>query len=97
MKTETEPMQRPPCQPVALKLAPRCGARTRNGLPCRSPAVAGKARCRMHGGSRGSGGPVGARNGAYRTGLFTKEAIAERRELSAMLALMRAALRDVGD
>ena len=25
----------------------RCGARTRNGHPCRSPAVRGKRRCRM--------------------------------------------------
>ena len=33
-----------------LALAPRCGARTRAGCPCRSPAVRGKQRCRMHGG-----------------------------------------------
>jgi hypothetical protein len=30
--------------------APRCGARTRKGLPCGSPAVRGRKRCRMHGG-----------------------------------------------
>ena len=29
--------------------APRCGARTRAGLPCRAPAVRGKTRCRLHG------------------------------------------------
>ena len=33
-----------------LHLAPRCGARTRSGCPCRAPAIRGKARCRMHGG-----------------------------------------------
>jgi hypothetical protein len=33
-----------------LALAPRCGARTRAGCPCRSPAIRGKLRCRMHGG-----------------------------------------------
>jgi hypothetical protein len=33
-----------------LALAPRCGARTRAGCPCRSPAIHGKLRCRMHGG-----------------------------------------------
>jgi hypothetical protein len=33
-----------------LHLAPRCGARTRSGCPCRSPAIHGKLRCRMHGG-----------------------------------------------
>ena len=33
-----------------LALAPRCGARTRAGCACRSPAIRGKLRCRMHGG-----------------------------------------------
>ena len=33
-----------------LNLAPRCGARTRSGCPCRAPAIQGKLRCRMHGG-----------------------------------------------
>jgi len=33
-----------------LHLAPRCGARTRANCPCRSPAIRGKLRCRMHGG-----------------------------------------------
>lgn len=33
---------------------PRCGARTRSGVPCRSPAMP-NGRCRMHGG--GSTGP----------------------------------------
>ena len=30
--------------------APRCGARTRGGGPCRGPAMA-NGRCRMHGGA----------------------------------------------
>jgi hypothetical protein len=42
----------------------RCGARTRSGRPCRSPAAIGRRRCRMHGGAPGSGGPKGPRNGA---------------------------------
>ncbi len=33
-----------------LHLAPRCGAHTRAGCPCRAPAIRGKLRCRMHGG-----------------------------------------------
>ena len=33
-----------------LAVAPHGGARTRAGGPCRSPAVHGKRRCRMHGG-----------------------------------------------
>jgi hypothetical protein len=32
----------------------------------------------MHGGARGSGGPKGQKNGRYRTGFFTCEAIEER-------------------
>ena len=40
----------------------RCGAKTRSGRPCRSPAVSGKARCRMHGGAAGSGAPRGNQN-----------------------------------
>ena len=31
--------------------APRCGAKTRSGCPCRAPAIRGKLRCRMHGGA----------------------------------------------
>lgn len=44
--------------------APRCGAKTKrsNGAPCRSPAVRGKRRCRMHGGAKGSGAQRGNSN-----------------------------------
>ena len=51
--------------------APRCGARTRAGTCCQSPAISGKARCRMHGG-KGPGAPKGNRN-ARRHGCYTKE------------------------
>jgi hypothetical protein len=64
---------------------PRCLARTRRGTPCQSPAVAGKTRCRMHGGAAGSGAPKGKRNGKYRHGGFTTEAIDERRRLAALI------------
>lgn len=50
-----------------LNRAPRCGARSRDGDPCRSPAVRGKARCRMHGACAGA--PEGERNGAWRHGM----------------------------
>ena len=71
----------------------RCGAKTRTGAPCRAPAVQGKARCRMHGGAKGSGAPPGNRN-AFKHGLYTREAIAERRELNQMLREMREELRE---
>jgi len=56
-------------QPHILANAPRCGARTRSGEPCRSPAIRGRARCRMHGG-RGSGAPRGNRN-AWKHGVHS--------------------------
>ena len=65
--------------------SPRCGVRIRSGGSCRSPAVRGKRRCRMHGGAPGSGAPRGNQN-ARQHGLFTKLAIAERRRIQALLA-----------
>jgi uncharacterized protein YjcR len=56
----------------AMRESPRCGARTRKGTPCQAPAVAGKTRCRMHGGAAGSGAPKGNRN-AVKHGLYTSE------------------------
>ena len=50
----------------------RCEAKTRKGTPCMSPAVSGKIRCRMHGGAKGTGAPIGNKN-AYKTGLHTSE------------------------
>ena len=58
---------------MPMQNAPRCGAKARSGAPCGSPAISGKARCRMHGG-KGSGAPKGNRN-ALRQGLYTKEVL----------------------
>jgi hypothetical protein len=55
-----------------MLLSPRCGAKTRRGTPCRSPAVSEKKRCRMHGGAAGSGAPKGNKN-ALKTALHTAE------------------------
>ena len=74
----------------------RCGARTRDGNPCRSPAVRGKRRCRMHGGAAGSGAPIGNKN-ALRHGHYMAEAIAERRALAALIRSSRATLADLGN
>lgn len=67
----------------AMQHSPRCGAKTRKGTPCKSPAVAGKRRCRMHGGAKGSGAPVGNQN-ALKHGLYTAEAKAMRRHVRAL-------------
>ncbi|WP_461330103.1 HGGxSTG domain-containing protein [Bradyrhizobium diazoefficiens] len=53
---------------VPMRTSPRCGARTRDGSPCRAPAAHGKTRCRMHGGALGSGAPKGNQNARARTG-----------------------------
>jgi hypothetical protein len=75
-----DPMHPPP-EPARLRQAPRCGARTRSGTPCQSPAVTGRRRCRMHGGAPGSGGPKGSRNGNYKHGRYSADAVASRRWL----------------
>ena len=64
--------------------SPRCGAKTRSGGSCRSPAVYGKKRCRMHGGAPGAGPPRGNQNARHH-GLFTRDAIAERKRIRALL------------
>ena len=56
-----------------------CGARTRAGGFCRRPKLAGRSRCRLHGGAPGSGAPMGERNGRYTDGEHTREAKAKRR------------------
>ena len=68
--------------------SPRCGARTRSGGACRSPAVHGRKRCRMHGGAQGSGAPTANQN-ARKHGLFTGDAIAERRRIQTLLGETR--------
>ena len=49
---------------------------------CRSPAVRGKAACRMHG--AGGGARTGNRN-AHKHGLYSAEAIRDRRTVAALI------------
>lgn len=70
--------------------APRCGARTRSGTPCRAPAISGAERCRMHGG-KGSGAPKGNRN-ALKHGLYTGAALERDRRARALLRQIREVL-----
>jgi hypothetical protein len=72
----------------------RCGAKTRPGGACRSPAVHGNKRCRMHGGAYGSGAPRANQN-ARKHGLFTGDAIAERRQIQALLGEARKLLEEM--
>ena len=72
--------------------APKCGAKTRSGAPCRGPAVRGKRRCRMHGGNN-PGPPKGSQN-ALKHGLRSAAAVAARK---ARVAEYRQAMRDLAE
>ena len=74
-----------------MHLSPRCGARTRAGSPCRSPATS-KGRCRLHGGAKGSGGPEGMRNGNWRHGGRSNQVLARRAVERLLLRMAREAL-----
>jgi hypothetical protein len=83
-------------RPANLAKARRCGARTRAGHPCRQAAVTGRARCRMHGGAKGSGGPRGDRNGNFKQGLCTHENLATLRAVRAKVREIRGLLQAIG-
>lgn len=87
MKLAGNPMQRL----YSMHLSPRCGAKTRSGSPCCSPAMP-NGRCRMHGGSS-PGAPMGETNGMYRHGRYTNDAIMQRRDLNAWIRSMQRAAR----
>lgn len=69
--------------------APRCGAKAKKAqMPCLAPAMK-NGRCRLHGGkSTGPKTPQGlenSRNANWKTGDYSAEARAERREISKLL------------
>lgn len=79
---------------LAMHRSPRCTATSkRTRQPCRAPAVTGWTVCRFHG-ARG-GGPKGARNGAYKHGLHTAEAVAEPRAVAALLRRARTGMANL--
>lgn len=77
-----------------MQASPRCGAQTRDGEPCRAPALRGKTRCRMHGGAAGSGAPFGNKN-AVKHGFFTRDAIEERKFVRTVLTEAENVLRQL--
>ena len=68
---------------LSMHHSPRCGASTRRGSACRSPAMP-NGRCRMHGG-KSPGPPKGNRN-AWKHGLYSTEAIAMRKLVRQVLS-----------
>lgn len=77
-----------------MQASQRCGAQTRNGEPCRAPALRGKTRCRMHGGAAGSGAPFGNGN-AVKHGFFSRDAIEERKFVRTVLIEAENVLRQL--
>jgi len=75
-------------------LAAGCGARLPDGTPCPRPPVAGKRRCRRHGGAPGVGAPKGSRN-ALKHGAFTREALAERKAINDFIRACLRTLREI--
>lgn len=71
---------------LAMHTSPRCGARTRGGGQCRSPAMP-NGRCRLHGGAS-PGAPKGNQN-ALKHGHYTAAAIERRREIAGLMQKMR--------
>ena len=71
-------------QYLAMHMSPRCGARTRQGSLCRSPALKDRKRCRMHGGAKGSGAQAGNRN-ALKHGRYTRELLEFQHSLRELL------------
>src|SRR5262249_30193259 len=84
--------EQPHAKPIAYAPEPRCGARTRRGSLCQSPAMA-NGRCRMHGGPS-PGPPTGNRN-AFKHGRYTTKAITDRRRIAALLRAMRDLAKEV--
>ena len=76
-----------------MRSSQRCGAKTRAGGACQSPAVAGKQRCRMHGGAKGSGAPKGNQN-ALKHGIYTRKALEEQLFLSDLMRASRETLSE---
>ena len=76
-----------PMQPERLASAPRCLALTRSGTACQSPAVKGRKRCRMHGGTN-PGAPEGNSN-ARKHGGRSARAMAAARYLREIARLVR--------
>ena len=71
-------------RPWDLKKQQRCGARTRAGAPCQRLAIRGRKRCRLHGGLS-PGAPRGPKNGNFKSGDWTADAIAERKWLRSLV------------
>ena len=79
---------------LPMHLSRRCGALTRQGSRCRSPAMP-NGRCRLHGG-KSPGAPKGNKN-ALKHGHYSADAAANRREIANLLRSMRTLTRTTSE
>lgn len=77
-------------EPEILAAAPRCLATTRKGTACQSPAVKGRKRCRMHGGTN-PGAPKGNQN-ARKHGGYSAKTLEAVRYVKAIVRIARSEL-----
>jgi hypothetical protein len=79
-------------QEFPFQKAPRCTATSkRTSERCRAPAVRGCNVCRFHG--AGGGAPEGRANGRYNHGLYTADAISERRRVTCLIGESKKTLK----
>ncbi|HAU1192563.1 TPA: hypothetical protein JBJ29_14505 [Legionella pneumophila] len=87
-------MQREIIPDYSFMASPRCGANTRQHTLCKSPAVRGKNRCRMHGGAKGSGASIGNKN-AIKHGFTSKDIIELKKAVKTILKRTQLTLKSV--
>jgi hypothetical protein len=77
---------------------PRCGAKSRKGTPCRSPAMA-NGRCRMHGGKstgpRTKEGLERSKKANWKHGYYSADFVALRRYINRLLLESRATIKEI--
>ena len=79
---------------TATAAAARCGARTRNGRPCRKYPIRRRQRCRLHGGAKGTGAPRGNRNSVTH-GRTTAAELSARRAITRLIRESKKTLDEV--
>jgi len=79
-----------------LAALPRCGAKTRAGVPCKQPACARNGRCHWHGGKstgpRTTEGKARVGQAHYKHGRYTRAAMAQRKAFAQLFREVRALL-----
>ena len=75
--------------------APRCGAKTRKGTPCKAPAMK-NGRCRFHGGkstgAKTKEGKQKAANANYKHGRYSQDYLNENKKFRELFNILKSSL-----